>query len=183
MKLIKRLIGNISLLVTTTLLVCNVNAEAQSVELEKSFVVKNYKVSISFPKKWKVETKNNNPFDLQCTNGSAFASVFVFYKVDLKKGQTPMNIFHIQNDDIIRKRSEVEIINEEKTEKLDTKKIHSLLFSAEKDGSKNYYYCNLVEFDEGSDRFVWILFTSLPSYALANLETMKKIVASTVLIQ
>ncbi len=183
MTIVKNCFRTFLLIVVISLSAANENARAQSVVLEKSFVVKDYNVKISFPQKWRVETKNKNPFDLQCTNGDSFASVFVFYKVDLAEGQTPQDIFHTQNEDLINKRENVKIINEEKTEMIADKQIRTMLFSAEKEGTKNYYYCNLIEFGEASDRFVWILFAAYPSYALANIETMKKIVASTVLLK
>ena len=182
MKIIKRLIGTLFLIVITALSACNGNSEAISTKLEKHIIVGNYNIDISFPKNWKAET-DSKPFDLQCSNGNSYASIFVYYKVDLAEGQNPLDLFHIQNNDILSKRSNVEIINKEQTEKRDKKQIHSILYSAEKDGIKNYYYCNLVEFGEDTDRFVWVLFTAIPSYSLANIDIWKKIVASAVLTQ
>lgn len=51
------------------------------------------------------------------------------------------------------------------------------MYSAEHEGSKNYYYCNLVEFDD-EDRFMWAIFTGLPSYAEKHVEDWKAILRS-----
>jgi hypothetical protein len=144
--------------------------------MEKIFPVGNYNIQFAFPSDWK--KVEDTPYDLQCTDNNAYASIFAFAEVDLAKGQTPADIFGKQKDDLVGKRKNVEIIMDEKVEETETSRIRSLLFSGERDGAKNYYYCNLVEFKEEASVFAWVMFTSTPSYAQENMDSWKRIAAS-----
>jgi hypothetical protein len=144
---------------------------------ENTFLIKDYNISFTFPKDWSQVTKDT-PYDLQCTNGDSYASIFTYYKIDLSEGQTPLDIYNLQKDDLFSKRENVKEVSGEEVIETDNKLIHSVLYSAENDGIKNYYYCNLIEFSEDAEVFAWVVFTAIPSYAVANMNTWKTITAS-----
>jgi len=144
----------------------------------KTFVaVEGYDIGFSFPSGWEKVT-GKTPYDLQCTNGKSYGNVFAFHVVDLAKGQTALDIFRRQKDDLVGKRQNVEFLSDETTVEDAHTRVRSVLFSGEKDGSKNYYYANLVELKGQPDVFAWVLFTGTPSYAKQNLDVWKAIVAS-----
>ncbi|MDD5111384.1 MAG: hypothetical protein PHG85_02455 [Candidatus Altiarchaeota archaeon] len=138
-----------------------INEEGNTTPKENIFLIEDYDISFSFPKDWEKVTEDN-PFDLQCTNSKSYASVFAYRKIDLGEGQTPLTLFESQNEDLFSKRGNVKVISEKKVSEFENKKIHSVLYSAEKEGVKNYYYCNLIEFED-ADVFAWLLFTAVPS--------------------
>ena len=148
------------------------NAYAETV-----FFINDYNINFSFSNEWENVT-TDTPFDLQCTNGQSYASVFAYYTIDLAEGETPYDIYEIQKDDIFSRREQVKKVSDEIVYEVNDKRIHSELYSAERDGVKNYYYVNLIELNEQEDLFCWVLFTAIPSYAKANIDEWKAIIAS-----
>ena len=51
------------------------------------------------------------------------------------------------------------------------------MYSAERDGTKNYYGSYLIDFPE-EETFAWVLITATPSYFESNRETLHNIVCS-----
>ena len=91
------------------------------------------------------------------------ASIFFYYYIDLSYDSTAEDLLYIQTQDIMDKRDHVEVVEDLTTRESGNKTIKSLLLSAEKEGSKNYYYANLVEFGDEADQFAWVMFTVMPS--------------------
>ncbi len=127
-----------------------------------------YDLQVTFGEGW--SECEDTPFDMQCVyeDGESYASVFCYYLIDLAEGKTPADIFDEQNLAVTSKRKNVQTIEEMTERKSGDKAIRTVLFSGEKDGNKNYYYANLVEFGEEADRFAWILFSAIPSMVEKN---------------
>lgn len=144
---------------------------------ENLIEVEGYKVQLALTNSWE-KNSVDNPYDLYCTDGYAFMGVFVYDKADLSEGQTPLTIYDYQIKDIFSQRKKETVVAEKEVIFHDGKAITSTLYSAEHNGTKNYYYCNLVEFEGDENRFVWIIFTGLPTYARNHIEEWKSIVSS-----
>lgn len=134
-------------------------------EVDQVIAVDGYDIEVGFRDGWERRSDGETAFDLQCIYGDddACASFFYFYYVDLTEDTTAEDVFEIQNQEIIGKRDHVVILEEASERKSGDKTIQSLLFSAENEGHKNYYYTHFVEFGKGSDQFAWVLFTCMPS--------------------
>lgn len=145
---------------------------------KKVFQVDDYNFKLSFPNNWtKVDKKT--PYDLQCTNGKSYASIFLYYKSDLGEEQTPLDIYNFHKNDVLNKRKNAKIISKEIVTEIENKKVRSVLYSAEKDSFKNYYYFNLIEFKEAdADIFAFIIFNAIPSYFENNTDLWKTIISS-----
>lgn len=122
-----------------------------------------YGIQVTLSGEW--SRQEDTAFDLQCvySDEEAYASFFYYYYIDMLEGTTAEDIFEIQNQDIIDKRDNVKIVEDVSERTSGDKTIRSIVFSAERNGSKNYYYANLVEFGKEADQFAWVLFTSIPS--------------------
>ncbi len=142
------------------------------------FTIDYYNLSFTTPSGWE---KTDSPnFDIQCSNQDANFSVFAFYTIDLAKDETPDDIYNYQTTDILTKRDNPELIKEMTEKEVNDKIIKTILYSAERDGQKNYYYSCLVEFKDNPDIFAWVLINGYPSYIAKNetellqiLETME----------
>lgn len=146
------------------------NKEADTDYQKTDLAVDGYDIHVVADDAWERRPDEDTPYDLQCIyNGDeAYASFFYYYYIDLPMETTPYDIFQTQIKDIMDKRDHVETIEEESIRKIGDKTITSKLLSAERDGSKNYYYANLVEFGETADQFAWVMFTSMPSDMKSN---------------
>lgn len=116
-------------------------------------------------------------FDLQITNGHAYVSVMAYHYIDLPTGVTPQDVLEMQNEDLFSKREHVTTIEETKTESNAQQTITHGLYSAERDGVKNYYASYLVDLPE-AEVFAWVLVTAVPSYLVENQEFLHNIVCS-----
>lgn len=121
--------------------------------------------------------KTGGSFDLQITNGRAYVSVMAYKYIDLPSGLTPLDVLDMQNEDIFSKRTNVTTVEETTTESTSQKSITHALYSAEKDGAKNYYASYLVDFP-AEQTFAWVLVTAMPSYFVENQEYLHNIVCS-----
>jgi len=142
---------------------------------EKVFPIENYQLQITADSTFKEKTGGS--FDLQITNNNAYISVMAFKYIDLPKDLTPQDVFDMQNEDLISKRSAVTVIEEAKTQTLSQRIITQALYSAEKDGVKNYYGTYLIDLPD-EKTFAWVLITAVPSYFECNRESLHNIVCS-----
>lgn len=138
--------------------------------------IEDYDMQVTLPSNW-VKVTKENPYDLYCFNGNGYLGIFVYHEVDLLENQTPELIYEYQIEDLFLQRENIKVVNEKEVVIENGKTITSTMYSAEHEGSKNYYYCNLVEFDD-EDRFMWAIFTGLPSYAEKHVEDWKAILRS-----
>lgn len=141
---------------------------------DKEFVIDYYNISITTDYTWS-DTERTN-WDLQLTNTNSYISIMAYYEIDLAEGQTAIDIYEWQNDDVLNKRENVKVIEPLEVIDTDDKKFTTTLYSAENDGMKNYYYSILVEFDEHEDVFAWVLITASPSYFAKNKENYLDII-------
>lgn len=56
----------------------------------------------------------DNPYDLYCTDGHAFMGVFVYDKVDLSEGQTPLTVYDYHIKDIFSQRKKRPLLRKKK---------------------------------------------------------------------
>ena len=147
---------------------------------EKIFSIDEYNLAITADSTFSDANADN--FDLQITNSKCYISVFGYMYIDLSKGQTPIDVFDIQNEDVFSRRNEVTLIEDTKTEAFSNYTITQALHSAEYEGSKNYYATYLIDFPE-EEVFAWVLITSTPSYLTKNREYLNNIVYSLTLIE
>ncbi len=147
---------------------------------EKIFSIDNYNLQITADSTFSQENDSN--FDLQITNDKAYISIFAFKYIDLSNEQTPLDIFDKQNEDIFSRRTEVNLIEETKSQSFSNHTITQALYSAEKDGVKNYYAPYLIDFPE-DDVFAWVLITATPSYLIDNREYLNNIVCTLITIE
>lgn len=173
MKVRIQIITILLLLSVVMLTGCNSNKG----KLVNKFVIDNYNMSFTFPKEWSKIT-SETPYDLQCTDGYSYASIFTYYDDVVSEGETTMDIYYMQMDDIFKETENIESIADEVVTELEDKTIHSQMFTADKDGVANYYYFNLVESKQDKNVFAWVMFTALPDYAKVNQNLWDKIVAS-----
>lgn len=146
-------------------------------EEDQIMQVEGYDLNLTLPGNWEKVTKEN-PYDLYCTNGSAYMGMFVYYNIDLPEGETPDQIYDYQIEDLFAQRENMKIVEEKAVEVTNGKTITSTMYSAEREGTKNYYYCNLIQFEGDVDRFMWVIFTGLPSYAEKHVEEWETILRS-----
>ncbi len=140
--------------------------EADSSDMEDQVMaVDGYDIQVTPGSDWEQRTDEDIPYDLQCIyrGDEAYASFFYYYYIDMSDGTSVEDVFEMQTDDIMEKRDHVKVVEDASERENNGKTIRSVLFEGEKDGYKNYYYANLVEFGEAADQFAWVMFTSMPS--------------------
>lgn len=146
-----------------------------STPAEKIFSIDSYNLQITADSTFYDKTGGN--FDLQITNDGSYISVMAYKYIDLPNDLKPADVFDMQNDDIFSRRDNVALIEDVKKETLSKSQVTYSLYSAEKDGTKNYYATYLVDFPE-KERFAWVLITGMPSYLDSNREYLHSIVCS-----
>lgn len=142
---------------------------------EAVFSIDSYALQITADSSFRENTGGS--FDLQLTNDNAYVSVMAFKYIDLSEDLTPMKVYEMQNEEIFNRRESVKEIDENKAPTLSGNAVKTALYSAEKDGTKNYYTTYLVDFPD-KEIFAWVLVTSMPSYLTENREYLHNIVCS-----
>lgn len=157
----------------------NRKTEAEEPELivnlqdAREFEVEDYGITLTASKDW--EKSEETPFDLQIGDGNSYLSIMAYDKIDLADDQTPEDIYKWHNEDLFGRRDNVELVEEPITYTGNGKTITRAMYSAERDGMKNYYCSCLVTF-EGGDVFAWVIMTGTPSYLVKHLDSMLEIV-------
>lgn len=151
-----------------------------SVPEEKVFSVDDYQLQITADSTYREATGGS--FDLQITNNKTYISIMAYKYMDLPTDVTPQKVFDMQNEELFSKREAVKRIEEAKTQKTEQYTITQALYSAEKDGAKNYYATYLIDFAD-AETFAWILVTAAPSYLTANRDYLHNIVCSLTVTQ
>ncbi len=128
------------------------------------------------------EEKTGGSFDLQITNGSCYVSFMVYKYVDLPEGVTPLDAYEMQNEDLLSKRTAVKTVEETETQSIPQGTLTKTLYSAEKDGNKNYYASYLIDLPN-AENFAWVLVTATPSYLENNRDYLHNIVCSLTPVQ
>lgn len=123
------------------------------------------------------EEKTGGSFDLQITNGSCYVSFMVYKYIDLPEGVTPLDAYEMQNEGLLSKRTAVKTVEETETQTLPQGTLTRTLYSAEKDGVKNYYASYLIDLPD-TETFAWVLVSAAPSYLEHNREYLHDIVCS-----
>ncbi len=141
---------------------------------EEKFVIDYYDIVVPTEGDWKDVTEGK-PFDLQLHDGNSYYSVMAYKYVDLAEGQTPEDIYEWHNEDIMGKRDNSQLITADIVTKMDGKCITKRMYSAERDGNKNYYVSYLVDFEE-EETFAWVLVTATPTTMMKNSDKYHKMV-------
>ena len=97
--------------------------------------------------------------------------------IDLPADTTPLDVYETQNADLFGKREAVTAIEADKTQALSHGTMTYALYSAQRDGVKNYYATYMMDFPE-DETFAWVLISATPSYYTNNTEYLHNIVCS-----
>ena len=157
--------------------ICACTSKEEAAPENVVFSVADYPVQVTCPQGWWQKEESN--FDLQCKNkeNSITMSIFCYYDIDLSEDMTRQDFFESQNQTLMDMRENVSIVEEMNAAEYEGKEIVSILYSAEYEAGKNYYYMNLVSFTD-SDCFTYVLFTGMPSEINANRDTIDNILNS-----
>lgn len=142
---------------------------------EKVFSIETYHLQITADTKFEDDTGGS--YDLQLTNGKCYVSIMAYSYLDLPEGVTPQDVYEMQNEDLFSKRTAVQTIEDAQTQSLPDKTVTHALYSAEREGVKNYYASYLVDIPD-SETCAWVLVTAMPSYLKDNREYLHSIVCS-----
>ena len=142
---------------------------------EKVFSIDTYHMQITADSDF--SEKTGGSFDLQITNDKCYISVMAYKYADLPDGTTPLDVYDIQNEDLFNRRDNVYQVEGKQTQTLSRGTAAYALFSAEKDGVKNYYATYLVDFPH-AEVLAWVLITAAPSYLDSSREYLHNIVCS-----
>lgn len=142
---------------------------------ETVFSVGGYDLQITADSSFREQAESN--FDLQLSNNKCYISIMAYEYIDFPEGTTARDIYTFHIEDLLGKRSNVAVIEEETTQTLSQKNIIQALHSAERDGVKNYYASYLIDLPE-KEACAWVLVSATPSYLNNNREYLHNIVCS-----
>ena len=142
---------------------------------EKVFSIGDYNMQITANTDF--HEKTGGSFDLQITNDKCYISIMAFRYIDLPADTTPFDVFDLQNEDLLGRREKVVTIEDARMQVLTKGSLTNSLYSAEKDGVKNYYGSYLMDLPS-DESFAWILVTAAPSYFEHNRADLERIVSS-----
>ena len=152
---------------------CSLFTPAEPVQ--KTFLVESYDLQILADDTY--SEKTGGSFDLQLTNEASYISIMAYRYSDLPEGTTPRDVYDIQNQDIFSKREAVAEMEKTETFSLPQGEAIRGVYTAEKDGSKNYYVTYLIDLPE-EETLAWVLVTALPTYYPNHKEHLDNIVYS-----
>lgn len=139
------------------------------------FTVEGYSLQLTADSTFEATTGSN--FDLQITDDNVYIGVMAYKYIDLAENTTPLDVYALQNETLFSKRTAVMELEAEKTQSLAEAVITQGLFSAERDGLKNYYATYLIDLPE-AETCAWVLVSSLPSYFENHRDALHTIVCS-----
>ena len=142
---------------------------------ETIFTVDNYHLQITADSTF--NEKTDGDWDLQITNENAYISIMAYRHIDIPENLTPLDIYDMQNEGLLSQRTAVNVIEKAKTQTFSQQVVTHALYSAEKDGVKNYYASYLIELPD-DETFAWVLVSAMPSYLDENKEYLHNIVCS-----
>lgn len=145
--------------------------------VEMLHTIEDYQVSFLLPSSWK-RIPEEKVFDLQCKDGTSFMSVFVYEQSDLARNQTPEQVYEIQKQDIMGKRDRVILEQDFLPMQMDDKMIVRELFTADKNGNRNAYYCSMITFSKEGGPVVFVVFTAQPEDAKGKMQEWTRILKS-----
>lgn len=121
-------------------------------------------VSFEFPNGW-FKNPEENPWDLQCFSSSSRLNtgLFLYNLEDLVDKHSPRSLYSDLIEDMKSKRENFVLFENENTLALDSTKITSSTYKAEKDDTKNCYKFSLVEFKNNQNIALVVLQTGFPS--------------------
>lgn len=143
------------------------------------FVTANGPVEFEFPAGWH-ENEEEHPFDLQCLSKHQRMNtgVFLFAKEDLAEDLAPRELFGQQIEDLRSKRKNFRVVEEEHVVQRGGKTLTTVVYSGDKDSTRQYYKFTLIEFTENPELIPIILQVSIPSYWDQNKPVLEAIAAS-----
>ncbi len=123
------------------------------------------------------ENNTGGEWDMQLTNDECYISVMAYKYAELTEDLTPQNVYKLQNDSFLEKRTNVRELEKEFTEVIEGRTVTVKLYSAERDGVENYYASYLLDIPE-SEVCAWLLISTTPSYFEENREHLNNIACS-----
>lgn len=155
---------------------CGKPGEAPTTALpETTFAVDGYALQITADSSFREDTGGS--FDLQITNDKSYVSIMAYNYADLPEGTTARDVFDVQNNELLSKRDAVEEVEAPTTQSLPHCQVIRALYTAERDGSKNYYESYLLDFPE-SQILAWVLVTATTTYMPGHRDYLSNIVFS-----
>jgi hypothetical protein len=119
------------------------------------FVTNNRPIEFTFPNGWYLN-KEKNPFDLQCFSRQENMNTGVFaYSRKEFPNMTLRDVLQQHVDDVKSKRQNFSERESLQTKELTDKKLTTVAYIAEKDGSKNCYRFTLIEFSRKARYLSW----------------------------
>ena len=143
---------------------------------EKVFSIEDYGLQLTADDTFNTVADSSN-FDLYITDENVYIGVMAYKYVDLPESVTPADVYTLQNEDFFGKRTNVQKIEEEFTESISWGTKTQGLYSAERDGNKNYYATYLIDMP-GEETVSWVLISSLPSYFISHSGELDAIASS-----
>lgn len=134
------------------------------------------RLQMDMPEGWEVY-EDPAPFDLRMTNSRSYTGVFVYSYSDLAEDVVAADIFDYQISDLMSRRENVSVYQEQETKNADDKTITQITYAGEKDLTKNAYHFSLVEFERG-ESFAIIIQSILFSDFEGNQEELDYMVES-----
>ena len=150
-----------------------VNAKAEKF---KEFRVEKFNLKFSTPDDWQEDNKDTE-LDWYCENGSVGMGIFGYYRSDFADSANVTDIMSQQSKDNMERYQNVQKLEHTPEFTSTDKNITAELYSAEYEGAKIYQYFCYVEFKE-NDEFIWVTFSSQPSYMKKNFKMLEKIIDS-----
>jgi len=145
-------------------------------KIDVVFPIEGYDLQITADERYEDVTEDGN-FDLQLNMSDIYLSLYAFDRSWLREGQTTKDIYNLQNEDLWKYRTDVEVLEEESTRKIKNGSVTRTLYQAKKMGLQNIYDCYLIEFDV-TDTFAWVVVTASPADYKVNGKYLQNVVLS-----
>lgn len=149
------------LFITFLWLICG--ACANTTDMPNTYTTKEGKVSLDFPKGWKVDNKNDN-FDLfvRSKDLTDITGVFVYEQQDLATDAALETIIFFQIEQLSASRDHFEALSEAEEYEVNGNTYITKAYSGEKDGFAYAYRITGIQFNE-SDTLALVLQTMAKS--------------------
>lgn len=160
----------------------NAAAEQSAEENDTIHYVKDYGFVVKAKDSW-TEDEDRGAFELRLYNEKEelYFHVMSYKNIDLAEGMDGEYIQNLQMEDLISKRENAKEIEPVTKIEYDDKTVYASLYSAERDGYKNYYYSFGVELSD-AEVTLWVLANGMPSDLLENRAEIEKMVEEIVAV-
>lgn len=119
---------------------------------------------ISFRAEGYQKIKDKSDYDLRLKNEKSYIGVFSYDINDFGEATSKIEVAYRTIDDLMSRRTEVKVEVPMKKIEDNAHTIYQVVYTAKRDGTKNVYCFSIVEFDQNTDLFAVVIFTSLAPY-------------------